>query len=723
MTPWPPPSRPDHPKPLARLSITRRRFLSLSVSAVLATLLESCRLRNPFVDKKPTPTPLPTATLVPPPADQVAAKFLQAWKESDYDTMYGLLTAGARAKIDQASFSARYEAIADEATVTTIAPTLTAITSPEYGQASAELDLILETRLVGQVSHHNRLALLLEDGDWRVDWTPSAIFEPLGESNLVHLFPRSSTRGLIYARNGEALAREGAVVTVGVVPGEIQNETQMLQVLAVILGMPASEMRAEYADAPPDWFIPIRDISYEASQTYLDALTTTPGISFRQKSVREYPQHTVAAHLVGYADAISADELSRLAEKGYSEGDRIGKTGIEQWGEQYLAGQKGGILAVISTEGAVVSTLKDMPAIQSRSIVTTLDLSLQRQVEGILGSDKGAIVVMDPRDGQVLAMASYPTFDPNDLASPLDPNRRLAALSMPGQPLVNRATQGMYPPGSVFKVVSIAAALEKGGFARGSPFFCTGVWNKLGIPMYCWLRSGHGNIDLFQGLVQSCDTVFYEVGLQLNNLGIEILPGFAHSFGLGHTPGLLGADDAPGLVPDNDWKIQTHGFGWTLGDTVNLSVGQGFLLVTPLQIALLFSAVANGGTLYRPRLVQRAESPLGDPPITFPPDPLGTLPVSAANLAIIREALRGVTVGPRGTARFAFEGFPLAVAGKTGTAQNVGEEPHAWFASYAPADAPEIVVVVLLENAGEGSAEAAPRARRVLEAYFGLQPA
>ncbi|NOZ06157.1 MAG: penicillin-binding protein 2 [Chloroflexi bacterium] len=702
--------------------LSRRHFLSLSLVVTLEALLEACRPSIPFIGKQNTPTPISTITPVPPPADMVARRFLQAWQDADYDTMYGLLSQGARNKIDKDAFASRYRAIQKEATVTGIRPRLTSVGSPEGGEVEAAFELLLETRLVGEVKHDNVLHLRLEAGKWRVDWSPSAIFGPLGEENLVHLFPRSSTRGQIYDQHGEALAREGAVVTVGVVPGKIENETAMLGVLTAILPLSAAEIREKYVDAPPQWFIPVGDISYKDSQAHLDELANTPGISFQQKALREYPQHTTAAHLVGYVDAISGEELARLGSEGYVEGDRIGKMGLEQWGEKYLAGTKGGLLAVISPEGQVVATLKDQPAIQSRSLVTALDLPLQRKVEEILGTNKGAIVVMDPRDGRILAMASRPTFDPNDLINPLNPGRRQAVLTMPGQPLLNRASQGTYPAGSIFKVVSMAAALEKGGFVSGSPFFCSGVWTKLGIPMYCWLRSGHGNIDLFQGLIQSCDVVFYEVGLTLNNLDIDILPTMARAFGLGQESGLWGADEAAGLVPDDAWKIRTQGYGWTPGDTVNMAVGQGFLLVTPLQIAVLFSAIANGGTRYRPRLVLRAESSVGDPPIEFAPEAMGTLPVSSAHLNLIRDALRRVTMGPRGTARFAFQGFPIAVAGKTGTAQNAGKEPHAWFVGYAPADAPEIVVVALLENAGEGSVEAAPRVRKVLEAYFGISP-
>jgi penicillin-binding protein 2 len=287
--------------------------------------------------------------------------------------------------------------------------------------------------------------------------------------------------------------------------------------------------------------------------------------------------------------------------------------------------------------------------------------------------------------------------------------------------LVNRATQGTYPAGSVFKVVTIATGMEEGGLQANSTFTCQGTWTGLGpqLPKTCWLRSGHGRIPLNYALTVSCDITFYQVGLLLNGTDPALLPRFAKGFGLG-APTNLGIEEAAGQVPDPEWYLQTYGWSWLPGDAVNLAIGQGDLLVTPLQIARLMAAVGNGGTLYEPRVVLQAGDELDRPQQVFEPAAAGSLPVGADTLGIIQAALLDVTAHSAGTAYRAFEGLTLPVAGKTGTAESGQEKPHAWFAGYAPAENPEIAIAVIVENSGEGSTFAAPLFRKVVETYFGL---
>jgi penicillin-binding protein 2 len=254
------------------------------------------------------------------------------------------------------------------------------------------------------------------------------------------------------------------------------------------------------------------------------------------------------------------------------------------------------------------------------------------------------------------------------------------------------------------------------------------VWDKLGWPMTCWLKSGHGTIDLQSSLTASCDVAFYQVGYDLSFIDIDALPSYARSFGLGVPTGLGQMPDgdwdplgeASGLVPDDTWKRTVYGEGWSTGDTVNLAIGQGFLLTTPLQMCRLTAAVANGGTLYRPQIVQRVAATGDEPEVVFEPDRVGRLPLTAATLDAIRKGLEGVTTSPRGTATHRFVDFAYPVAGKTGTAQNEGELPHAWFVGYLPADDPEIAIVAMIENIGEGSSFAAPLFREVAAAYYGI---
>ena len=292
------------------------------------------------------------------------------------------------------------------------------------------------------------------------------------------------------------------------------------------------------------------------------------------------------------------------------------------------------------------------------------------------------------------------------------------------QSFLNRATQGAYPPGSTFKPVTMAAGLEKAGLKPTSTFFDPGYWDGLGqaYRKYNWNTAGDGTIDFVNGLSRSNNTVFYEVGKRVQDVDPFALPNMARAFGLGHTTGITGVEEVAGQIPDPDWKQQTKGEQWVPGDGVNMAIGQGDVLATPLQMATMYAAIANGGTLYRPRVVQKIGSNNEPPEEVWQPEVMGKLPVSPENLQAIQQGLHGVISSPGGTAGFVFRGFPKSAAGKTGTAEagGAGQTSHAWFAVYAPYEDPEIVVLVFLENGGQGSYNAAPLARQVLETYFNL---
>jgi penicillin-binding protein 2 len=378
--------------------------------------------------------------------------------------------------------------------------------------------------------------------------------------------------------------------------------------------------------------------------------------------------------------------------------------------------------------------LAETELVVSRPIYTTFQREFQLAVQEILGDRTGAIVVLDADSGAVLALASGPGFDPNAFILPSAKDERGLLLSNRRRPLLNRATQGTYPLGSVFKIVTMAAALEAGGFTPDSTYTCTGIWDELGPDAIKtdWLEGGHGTLNLVQGLERSCDPYFYHLGLALANVSFDTLPEYARGFGLGRLTGIEGVPEAEGLVPDPAWKLENHGEGWSSGDTVNLAIGQGFLTVTPLQIAQFVAAVANGGSLYRPRVIERIDAaPDGSiPEQVNEPEVVGKLPVSQESLNAIRQGMEGATQRAGGTAVHRFYGISVPVAGKTGTAQAPGQtsQPHSWFAGFAPANCDalpdgceeQIAIVVLVENAGEGSSVAAPLFRQVVEAYFGL---
>lgn len=695
--------------------LTRRALLKLLPAGSLAALLVACG--GDTGDTLPTPLPATPDAASP---EFVARQFLDAWHADNFDTMYALLTPEVQATLSRADFEARYRGVLAEATVYEFETKVVAAGRFNEREGGAEFDLLYRTRLVGDLSFRPRLNTKLgEDGNWRIGWTPAAIIPALGEVNRLRLFPRTSTRGVIYDRNGEVIATQGAIVTIGVIPGDIVDPAAVQGLISELSGMPPGDVAAKYADQPPEWFVPIVDVPFEQSQANYDRLINTPGISLRDRATRTYPQKEVAAHLVGFVGQVNADELAALGERGYEETDFVGKQGIESWAEELLAGKKGGRLTILSPEGQEVETLADVPAVQSRSLYLTLDLTLQRICEEVLAQRVGSIVVLDVTSGQVLAMASWPRFDPNAMSNDLDSTQRAALATAPGQPLVNRATQGVYPSGSLFKIITMAAGMELAGLPRTDPHVCTGLWNGLGVPMACWKRTGHGSVDLFHGLEQSCNVVFYETGVDLYNINPGALQQMAAAFGIGATTGVE-VDEVAGLLPTPAWKQEVLGEGWVPGDTVNLSIGQGFLQVTPTQMARMVLGMATSGVLHELTLVQRSEDPTG---VTAPeffqkPEP-PRLPLRAENMATIREAMRAVAVPPQGTASGVFGNFPIAIAGKTGTAESVpGQNSHAWFGGFAPYDQPQIAFLGMLEFGGEGSGAAAPMLRQVLERYY-----
>jgi penicillin-binding protein 2 len=657
-----------------------------------------------------------------PGLEEVALGFLESWEHTDYKGMYALLSSPSQAEIPQAEFVQYHHDVAAGITMTALETQLVSLLQ-DGSQGQAAYRLIVDTVLVGCIETDNLMSLSYADGRWGVNWSPGLIFRELEGGNILRMFRHAPSRGNIYDRSGTGLVIEDQAVTVGVVPGQIEDEDRLLAELSWILGLEAASIKENYALARPDWYVPIGDLSFEASQAHYSTLTSLPSVVLRDRWVRAYRDGGLAAHVLGYMGRIEQGQEAEWVAKGYSGDELVGKAGLELWGEPYLAGRHGGTLVVLTPAGRQLVTLKEKPAVQSRSIYTTVDRRLQPVAEAALGDERGAIVALDPNTGQILAMASRPTFDPNMFITGIDSDQWQVLASDANRPLVNRATQGTYPPGSVFKIVTMAAALEEGGLTPGSTFNCPGIWYGLGQdwPKTCWLERGHGDVNLVQALTVSCDVTFYELGKLLYELDANLLPRYARLFGLGAPIGLGVTREASGLVPDPDWKMAELGEAWFPGDSVNVAIGQGYLLVTPLQVVTMVAAVGNGGTLYRPQLVLKVSASSEEPEQVFEPQELGRLPVRPETLSAIREGLLGAATGPRGTATHVFEGMEVTVAGKTGTAENPDEDPHAWFAGYAPADNPQVAVVVVIENGGEGSEAAAPLFRQVVEAFFALQ--
>ena len=449
-------------------------------------------------------------------------------------------------------------------------------------------------------------------------------------------------------------------------------------------------------------------------------LRAIPGVAARKVPDRVYPQGAIAAHIVGYTGEINAEELQTLAAKGYIEGDRIGRAGIEAWGEQYLAGKKGGQLTVIGPNGAVRTVIAERKSEPAADIHLTLDLDLQRPLEAALGDRPSSGVVLDPATGGILAMASHPTYDPNGFVLGFgDPEwARLNDENL--RPLWNRAAQFGYPSGSIFKVITATAAVERLGMTPETQIPCPAEYSLPGSPNVWrdWTYpNAQGTMTLHTAITRSCNTVFYEIGKRLDAVDANILPEFARAFGLGKETGLEELPEIAGTVPDPKWKSDVLRDGWSTGDSINFSIGQGYFLATPLQMANVYNALANGGTLLRPFLAAQVVAPDGKVLRAIERKEIGKLPTSPTTMKMIHEAMKNVTVAPNGTALEPFQGSPIVVAGKTGTAEVPPKEHHAWFASFAPADAPKITVLTMAENAGPGSRIAAPIARQVYDAY------
>jgi len=706
------------------------RTSNLTLVILAALLLANCRPAptiQPTAQPSDQPTFQPTGspTSIPPSPKAAAAAFLEAWEADDYATMYAHLSPSSRSAIDTDSFAQRYQNALNNATVLTVTTRLRACLQ-EGERAYASFQLSLNTALVGALITDTVMSLSLQEGRWGIDWSAGLIWPQLADDYYFRMERSTPIRANVYDRDGLAMASEGVIVTIGVIPGQVEDENALLEALALVTGLSTDEIRGKYVASPADWKAPIADIPGEVSVDHNALLSSIPGIYREEKERRTYPQEGAAPHVVGWVAPVPAEQLEEYRARGYRGDEWVGVSGLESWGEEILAGKHGGALTVVTAMGEKVTTIAERAAVPSRPIYTTLDREFQEQVQQILGDRKGAIVVLDARSGAVRAMASGPSFDPNVFVGPSGAVGRSQILADPRRPLLNRATQGAYPSASVFKIVTMSAAVEEAGMHPDHTIFnCPGYWEGLGpaARKKCWKEEGHGDISLKDGLTASCDVTFYAVGQTLDGVGQDVLPRFGRGFGFGESTGLEGVIEEKGLVPDPAWKANAVGENWWAGDTVNLAIGQGYLLVTPLQVARMIAAVANGGALYRPYVIERI-GPAGEeqPQQVTQPEVVGELPVSPEHLAAIQDALLGVTTNPIGTAPHRFAGLSIPVAGKTGTAEVGGPDtrPHSWFAAYAPAHHPEIAIAVIVENAGEGSSVAAPLTRQVVEAYYDL---
>ena len=668
---------------------------------------------------KPQASPTPPST-----AQQAAASYLADWQQGDYASMYALLAPSSQASLTAIQFQTQYTTNLTIMTATGVTPTLASAT--ENGDTGeAKVHLTYPTHLVGTLETDVTLALQRAGGHWGVMFNSAAIWPDLVNGQKLYMVPFVPDRGTIYDRNGIPMVTQTDAVAIGVVPGEIDSSNDnTASGLSRLLGKSAADIQALYANRLPDQYVAIGEAS-AAELAKFSFVQNLAGVRISPYTARYYYGGGAAAQVTGYTVFIPADQMAGYLARGYSSGQRVGSLGRELWGETQLAGRNGGQLTLLDSAGKPLKALVIVqPPANSQDITTTVDFNLQKAAQAALGNFTAAAVVIRVDDGEVLALASSPTFDPN-LFEPANLNRQFADNGAISAGLLNRAAQDAYPPGSVFKIVTFSAALTSGLFTPDSQYTCNGMWDELGPSLlkHDWLPQGHGTLTLVQGLTASCDPYFWHVGNALFNYNADWLPQVARAFGLGAPTGINGLEETAGLIPDRAWKQQKIGQAWEVGDTLNEAIGQGDVQATPLQIARMVAAVANNGILAQPQLVLKVAAAGQAPSYQFQPVFTGQLPLKPDQLAALQLGMHNVTQEPIGTARNRFRGLKIPVAGKTGTAETGQPDPHAWFAGYTFAhkpDKPDIAIAVWVQNIGEGADVAAPIFRRILESYYGL---
>ncbi len=554
-------------------------------------------------------------------------------------------------------------------------------------------------------------------------------YTTMSEHNRIRLERIPAIRGMVFDRSNRLLINSRPSFDIRYLPDEGEEPETALRRLADVVDGDAQNFLAAVGRAGGSEGVTLlRDVDWPSVVAVETRRLDLPGVSVSVRARRSYLTDEMTAHLLGYLGEVNAGQLQQLRKRGYRQGDEIGQSGLEKRWEWQLAGRSGVEKVEVNATGRKVRMIDRLNATPGHDIELTLDMKVQRVAYDALRDKEGAIVVLEVDTGAVVAMVSSPAFDPNWFARGLTSGEWRQLTDNEETPLHNRALQGQFPPGSTFKIVTALAALEEGVISPDRRLFCGASYEVGNRVLRCWNKHGHGHVNMHDALVQSCDVYFYRLA---QRLGVDKIARYARGFGFGAPTGIELDGESPGLVPDRAWKKRRFGTPWYPGETPMVAIGQGFLGVTPLQMASLAATVANGGTVYRPWFVRRVLSPEGQVMEEYGPVRKTALDLKDRSLAVVRRALFDVVHHQRGTGKRARSGM-VEVAGKTGTAQVVqmpGEvvksedlpypvRDHAWFVAYAPAGDPKIAVATLVEHGGHGGAAAAPITREVIEAYF-----
>lgn len=551
-----------------------------------------------------------------------------------------------------------------------------------------------------------------------------AYYEGLSRNNRLRIVSVNAPRGKILDRNAEVLADNRPAYNLTILPEDISNVHHISERLAMLLEQDRAEIAEKIEQAktrPYDPVIIARDISFNQVARIETEIFTLPGVSIDATNERDYVFKELASHILGFVGEISRKELQQKTAGEYASGDLIGKTGIEFSCEDELRGEKGSRVFEVDALGRKIKVLNERPPVSGDDVILAIDKRLQLIAMESLRGRAGSVVAIVPSNGEVLTMVSSPGYDPNMFMSPMAPEAWKQISEDPLHPLENRAIRGLYPPGSVFKIVVAFAGFATETISPDEKIMCPGDYT-LGTATYkCWKKDGHGDISMIRAITESCDVYFYQLG---ETLGIDLISRYAFELGFGKPTGIELRDELSGIIPTRDWKLRRFGRPWQPGETVITAIGQGYTLVTPLQVAKAMSAMVNGGRLYTPRIIASQSEHLE-----------GEIALGKEALDIIKTGLRGAVESEQGTARGIHDPM-FAVGGKTGTAQvakgytsplaDESDLPyhlrdHAWFFGFSPVEAPEILVVAVVEHGGHGGSIAAPVVSDVIKGFYFLR--
>ncbi|MBL8051058.1 MAG: hypothetical protein JNM46_07540 [Anaerolineales bacterium] len=682
-----------------------------------------------------TNTPLPTAPISITPAPDAGAavtSFFESLKQNDYESMYAMLSGESQSAISLEDFSKRWNDALNNMSAASFEMT---ILSSQISPRNAEVgySITYQTVLAGNIKRDIVMRLVNENNAWKVQWDDGLILPELVGGNQLAMEYSVPARGDIYDVNGFPIVTQSTALAFGIQTDLIDLDLRgtLTAELGLLCGLDPLDIQDQIDTSGPGWYLPMCEATRNEAQRLISI--NPGGLVVSEYESRYYAQTGLAPQAVGYTLSISPEQLDEYRRKGYNGSERIGQAGIEQWAEEYLAGKHGGILRVVNPSGQIVTTLGQSSPEPADSVYLTIDNNMQYYAQSALEFFRGAIVVMEVDTGKIIAIASSPDFDPNYF-EPENPNNLglTNLLNNTNLPLLNRATQGQYPLGSVFKIITMSAALESGAWLKDTEYDCQYFFTEVdGFTGNDWTydycqeaiargeacntsrtRPG-GVLTLQEGLMRSCNPYFWHIGNDLYSVlnRPNDIANMARAFGLGSPTGIEQLVEEPGQILDPQSQI----------DAVNQAIGQGDVQVTPLQVARFTAAIANGGTLYRPQIVDKIQPIEGDPLLVFKPEANGTLPLRAENLEILKEAMFMVT-GSRGTAYNNLRGLQFSVAGKTGTAESGSGLPHGWFAGFTDNEAntglPDLAIVVIVENIGQGSDYGVPLFRALVETYY-----